>query len=51
MSYEDPEVRPLLDMEGLKRWVPGRTQGYAQLDRAVDLFHYLDAWIAVRQGT
>jgi ABC-type phosphate/phosphonate transport system substrate-binding protein len=51
MSYEDSEVRPLLDMEGLKRWVPGRTQGYAQLDRAVDLFHYLDAWIAVRQGT
>ena len=27
MSYADPEVRPLLDLEGLKAWVPGRTSG------------------------
>ena len=31
MSYDDPEVRPLLDLEGLKEWVPGRVEGYAQL--------------------
>jgi ABC-type phosphate/phosphonate transport system substrate-binding protein len=36
MSYDDPSVRPLLDMEGLTRWLPGRTSGYALLERAVD---------------
>jgi ABC-type phosphate/phosphonate transport system substrate-binding protein len=50
MSYDDPEVRPLLDLEGLKRWLPGRTSGYAQLERAVDRFGtitaWLDAWLA-----
>jgi ABC-type phosphate/phosphonate transport system substrate-binding protein len=38
MSYDDPEVRPLLDLEGLTRWLPGRTTGYALLGRAVDRF-------------
>jgi ABC-type phosphate/phosphonate transport system substrate-binding protein len=42
MSYADPEIRPLLDMEGLKQWVPGRTEGYALLAEAVDRFRYLD---------
>jgi len=35
MSYDDPQVRPLLDLEGLKAWREGRTSGYAQLERAV----------------
>jgi ABC-type phosphate/phosphonate transport system substrate-binding protein len=35
MSYDDPSVRPLLDLEGLTKWLPGRTSGYAQLERAV----------------
>ena len=35
MSYDDPSVRPLLDLEGLRAWKPGRTSGYAQLDRAL----------------
>ena len=26
MSYADAEVRPLLDLEGLKQWVPGRRE-------------------------
>jgi phosphonate transport system substrate-binding protein len=38
MSYDDPRVRPLLDLEGLKTWLPGRTTGYALLERAVDRF-------------
>lgn len=38
MSYADPELRPLLDMEGLKQWQPGRTEGYAPLQAAVDRF-------------
>jgi len=36
MSWDDPEVRPLLELEGLKTWLPGRTSGYAALIRAVD---------------
>ena len=36
MSYDDDAVRPLLDLEGLKRWVPGRVEGYAPLEAAVD---------------
>jgi ABC-type phosphate/phosphonate transport system substrate-binding protein len=35
MSYEDPDVRPLLDLEGLKQWWPGRTSGYRPLEAAV----------------
>lgn len=38
MSYDDPQVRPLLDLEGLKAWLPGRTAGYALLERAVARF-------------
>ncbi|GAB2977690.1 phosphate/phosphite/phosphonate ABC transporter substrate-binding protein [Nocardioides montaniterrae] len=36
MSYADPHVRRLLDLEGLRAWLPGRTDGFAQLERAVD---------------
>jgi len=46
MSYEDAAVRPLLDMEGLKSWLPGRVAGYDQLNRAVDLLGTLEAWLA-----
>lgn len=46
MSYDDPRVRPLLDMEGLKAWRPGRTSGYAMLERAVDRFGTLTSWLA-----
>lgn len=35
MSYADDTARPLLDLEGLKQWLPGRTDRYAALDRAV----------------
>lgn len=35
MSYDDPEVRPLLDLEGLKEWRPGRVSGYHALEQAV----------------
>lgn len=36
MSYDDASLRPLLDLEGLKVWCPGRTTGYAALETAVD---------------
>ncbi|HEX5058964.1 MAG TPA: PhnD/SsuA/transferrin family substrate-binding protein [Kofleriaceae bacterium] len=48
MSYDDPEVRSLLDMEGLKVWQPGRTTGYALLERACDRFGTLETWLAAR---
>lgn len=43
MSYADPQVRPLLDLEGLKQWVPGRTSGFGPLTRAVDETGFYDA--------
>lgn len=46
MSYADPKVRRLLDLEGLKCWLPGRTEGYALLSDAVQRSGYLDAFIA-----
>jgi phosphonate transport system substrate-binding protein len=45
MSYDDPEVRPLLDMEGLKAWRPARTQGYAALSEAVERFGALEEFV------
>lgn len=43
MSYDDPEVRTLCDLEGLKRWEEGRTEAYELLERAVDAFGFYDA--------
>ena len=41
MSFEDPAVRTLMELEGLKKWLPGRTSGYSQLENAVKRFrHY-----------
>jgi ABC-type phosphate/phosphonate transport system substrate-binding protein len=40
MRYDDPAARPLLDLEGLKAWLPGRTEGYELLARAVDALAY-----------
>jgi phosphonate transport system substrate-binding protein len=45
MSYANEDVRPLFDLEGLKRWLPGRTQGYAQLAAAVDRFGTIDSFV------
>jgi ABC-type phosphate/phosphonate transport system substrate-binding protein len=45
MSYDDPSVRTLLELEGLKKWMPGRLEGYGQLQRAVDTFDTLGAWL------
>jgi len=45
MSYANAEVRPLLDMEGLKQWLPGRTSGYEQLAAAADRFGTIDTFV------
>jgi phosphonate transport system substrate-binding protein len=51
MSYDDPAVRPLLDLEGLKAWKPGRVSGYVALDRAVDRLGTLDDWLGKMGAT
>lgn len=45
MSYEDPAVRPLMDLEGLKAWRPGRTTGYGLLARAIDRFGTVEGFV------
>jgi phosphonate transport system substrate-binding protein len=46
MSYDDPQVRPLLEMEGLKCWRAGRTAGYDLLAAAIDNFGTVDEFVA-----
>ncbi len=36
MKWSNPEVRPLLELEGLKEWRAGRESGFSQLERAID---------------
>ena len=48
MDYGDHDLRPLLDLEGLKQWLPPRLEGYAQLERAVDEAGFYDAEGTIR---
>jgi phosphonate transport system substrate-binding protein len=36
MSYDNPQHREMMDMEGLKAWVPGRTTGFGLLTEAIE---------------
>jgi phosphonate transport system substrate-binding protein len=36
MSYDDPDHRRMMDMEGLRQWLPGRTSGFGPLTDAVE---------------
>jgi phosphonate transport system substrate-binding protein len=45
MSYDDPEVQPLLEMEGLRAWKPGRSSGYALLEQATERFGTVDEFV------
>jgi ABC-type phosphate/phosphonate transport system substrate-binding protein len=42
MSYDDPEVRPLMELEGLTAWRDGRLEGYRPLETAVDAAGFYD---------
>ena len=44
LSYADAEVRTLLDLEGLKQWVPGRVSGYAALSSAIARFGTIESF-------
>ena len=35
MRYDDPKHREMMDLEGLKQWLPGRTSGFGPLSAAV----------------
>jgi phosphonate transport system substrate-binding protein len=50
MDYGDADLRPLLDLEGLKQWLPPRLSGYDQLERAVDEAGFYDAEGTIRAG-
>jgi phosphonate transport system substrate-binding protein len=50
MRYDDPKVRPLLDLEGLKAWRPARTDNYALLTRAVERFGVIEDFVACVRG-
>lgn len=42
MSYDNPKHREMMDMEGLKEWLPGRTSGFGALTDAVDRQHFFE---------
>jgi ABC-type phosphate/phosphonate transport system substrate-binding protein len=40
MSYNNPAHREMMDLEGLKLWLPGRTTGFAALTEATEKLGY-----------
>lgn len=42
MSYRNPKHREMMDMEGLKKWMPGRTSGFGPLGDAIKTFRFFD---------
>jgi ABC-type phosphate/phosphonate transport system substrate-binding protein len=50
MSYDDPKVKSLMDMEGLKSWKEGRTDGYGALEEAVSVVRSQGSGIGSRES-
>jgi ABC-type phosphate/phosphonate transport system substrate-binding protein len=50
MSFDDPEVRPLMELEGVTAWRDGRIEGYHALDTAVDQAGFYDGRGAITAG-
>jgi len=42
MRYDDPTHREMMDLEGLKAWMPGRTTGFDALRAAVDAERFFE---------
>lgn len=42
MSYDDPQLRPLMDLEGVTAWCASRVAGYRFLEVAVDAACFYD---------
>jgi len=51
MDFADPDVRTLLELEGLKQWKEGRTSGYTALEAAVDDLGFYDGKGAITAGS
>ena len=43
MQYANPEHRQMMDLEGLKAWMPGRTSGFGPLTAAVEAGRFFDS--------
>jgi ABC-type phosphate/phosphonate transport system substrate-binding protein len=41
MSYDEPTLRPAMDLEGVKRWLPADREGYRTLEQAMQEQGYL----------
>jgi phosphonate transport system substrate-binding protein len=50
MSYDDPELRPLMDLEGLTQWREGRVEGYQPLEAAVNAARFYDGNGAITES-
>ncbi len=44
MDWDNPEHRPILEMEGLRQWVPPQLDGYASLFEAIKEQRIPDRW-------
>jgi len=42
MSYDDPRMRRAMDLEGVRRWLPGDASGYGELTAAMREQGYLE---------
>jgi len=40
MDYDNPDHREMMDLEGLKKWEPGRTSHFGPLTRACEITHF-----------
>ena len=43
MDYDNPDHKEMMDLEGLKRWEPGRTTGFGQLTEAAEALGFWEA--------
>jgi phosphate/phosphite/phosphonate ABC transporter binding protein len=42
MDYNDPRWKPIMNLEGLTRWMPGSTEGYNELEQQARRLNMLD---------
>jgi len=41
MDYDDPKWKQIMNLEGLRRWMPGSTRGYEELEKEARRLHML----------
>jgi len=50
MRYDNPAHREMMDLEGLKAWMPGRTTGFGPLAAAVDTERFFPPPLKLRRA-